>query len=229
MLPFLVVLAVVLIAAVALCSGARGLLRRGDRFTLSQTTRIVSSVDATPYQVHLRHANPDLAADALAEINRRITRLLRELRRKYLRGRVGQGHGGRAAATRRLLALYNPDNLAENSPRDPEGDTSYTVDKGAILALCLRERERHGGGDHSPHNLHNLNTVMFVVVHELTHIAVEVLDHPRQFWEAFKFLLRDAANIGILLPVPYGRFPERYCGITIDYNPFYDAQLDALR
>ena len=147
---------------------------------------------------------------------------MRHLRDKYLRGPLaGRAPPARAQAVRRLLARYNPDNLAENSPRDPEGDTSYTVDKGGVLALCLRER---AGSD----ALHDLETLTFVTFHELAHIAIEEVDHPPRFWQAFKFLLAEGAEAGLLAGVDYGRRPVKYCGLAVDYNPLYDPALPLL-
>lgn len=217
----LIVLVIVLVAHAALG-------RRGDKFTLGHTRGVRSGVDGLEYRVHLVHGDPGAAADTMAQINARVVGLLRALRARYLRAGGGAAYPARAQAARRLLNLYNPDNLAENSPRDPEGDTSYTIDKGAILALCLRERDPAHAGDPAVHDIHDINTLTFVALHELTHIAIEELDHPRRFWEAFKFLLGEAAAAGILRAVDYSAAPAEYCGLRIDYNPLYDAGLAAL-
>lgn len=195
--------------------GVRAPWRGVSRFTLERTREVRSGLDGLPYRVHLVHENPARAADVLAELNRRAVELLRHLRRTYSRGAAQ--YPARRVATQRLLGLYNPDNLAENSPRDPEGDTSYTIDKGAVLALCLREADAHG--------LHDIETLMFVTLHELTHIAVEDVDHPPRFWQAFKFILGEARQAGVLRGVDYGRYPTNYCGLDIDYNPLYDQDL----
>ena len=202
--------------------------RKGDSFTLDRTREVRSDVDGLRYRVHLVHKNSDAAADTMAELNRRSVELMRYLRDKYLRGPRAGLSPARSRAVERLLGLYNPDNLAENSPRDPEGDTSYTIDKGAILALCLREKNPARKGDASSHDIHDLNTLTFVTLHELTHIAIEDLDHPPRFWEAFKFILQDAVAAGLLKPVNYERSPTVYCGMDIDYNPLYDRELQAL-
>lgn len=212
-----VVLLIILIATAA--------RRRGDHFTLGRTREVHSGVDGLPYRVHLIHTDPSRAADTMAELNRRAVELMRFLRQKYLRSGAQGAHFEREHATKRLLGLYNPDNLAENSPRDPEGDTSYTIDKGAILALCLREKDPGRSGDPRAHDIHDLETLTFVTLHELTHIAIEDLDHPPRFWRAFRFILEDAREAGIIRGVDYGRHPTVYCGMDIDYNPLFDASL----
>lgn len=207
---------IVIVLILVLCASDRG------QYTLGRTEGIRAAADGLRYRVHTVHANPSAAAETMAELNRRSVELMRHLRDKYLRGPLAGRSPARARAVERLLRLYNPDNLAENSPRDPDGDTSYTVDKGAILALCLREKNPAG------HRLHDLETLTFVTLHELTHIAVEDLDHPPRFWQAFKFVLEEAVEAGLLRGVDYGRRPTAYCGMDIDYNPYFDRELQAL-
>jgi len=222
-LAALVLLVVLIVMAVGYVSRAAP---RG-RFTISNTRAVRAAADGVKYRVHPGHDDAGAAAETMAELNRRSVELMRYLRDKYLR-RPGSSPA-RARAVRRLLGLYNPDNLAENSPRDPEGDTSYTVDKGAILALCLREKDPGRTGGAGVHDIHDLNTLTFVTLHELTHIAIEDTGHPPQFWQTFKFILRDAVSgAGLLAGVDYSRHPTVYCGMSIDYNPLYDDSLPAL-
>jgi len=212
--------AVVLLLLLLVAVSAFLAWRERDRFALNRTREICSSVDGLPYRVHLVHGNPPRAADTMAELNRRAVGLMRHLRAKYLRGPTRGAFPEREHATARLLERYNPDNLAENSPRAPEGDTSYTVGKGATLALCLREK-----GPARAHGFHDLETLTFVTLHELTHIAIEDHDHPPRFWRAFRFLLEEAVQAGILQGVDYGRRPAVYCGLGIDYSPLHDPSL----
>ena len=192
-----------------------------DHFTLERTVPVRSQIDGLSYRVHTAHGGSEKAANILAEINRRAIELMRFLRKKYLRSEMGLAYPGRAKATRRLLKRWNPDNLAENSPQDPEGDTSYTIDKGAIVAICLRaSRDRHG--------FHDINTIMFVSLHEMTHIAIEILEHPPAFWEAFKFILQEATQAGLIRSRPYKQVPLTYWCIRVDYNPLYDPGLPTL-
>lgn len=194
--------------------------RGAPAYSIERARAVRSTVDGLPYRVHPAHGGGEAAADVLAELNRRAVALMRHLRKKYLR-RAG-APPARAAAARRLLARYNPDNLTENSPRDPGGDTSYTIDKGAVLALCLRAKTPGAAP------IHDLELLTFVNVHELAHIAVDVHDHPPEFWRVFKFLLLEATAAGVMRGVDYARRPARYCGVVVDYNPMYDAGLKAI-
>jgi hypothetical protein len=136
-----------------------------------------------------------------------------------LRPLINEG-GWNAAA--RMLARYDPDSLVENSPRDPSGDTSYCIDKGAVLALCLRERDPAESGDPAVHDFHDLDTLTFVALHELAHMAVDELDHTPGFWAAFRFVLEVAESEGVYTSPDFEAAPRRYCGMTIDYSPRWD-------
>lgn len=201
--------------------------KRGEKFTLGRTRGVPSRVDGLTYRVHLAHADPQYAADTMAFLNRQATDLMRVLRKRYLRSPAGAACPRRREATVRLLRRYNPDNLAENSPRDPEGDTSYTIDKGLVVALCLREKNPEDFGNPNSHDFHDRNTLTFVLLHELTHIAIEAKDHPPVFWEAFRFILQEAADAGIYTPEDYAVYPRNYCGMDLNYNPLYESSIGA--
>lgn len=124
-------------------------------------------------------------------------------------------------AVNRVLAGYDLENIMENDPT-ASGDNTYTVDKGAKMLVCLRSRETF--------LLHDLHTVMFVVLHELAHISNEKWGHSSesQFWEIFKFLLHEAKECGMHEPVDYEKHPIRYCGLDVNYNPYFDDSVKKL-
>ena len=68
----------------------------------------------------------------------------------------------------------------------------------------------------------DLNTLTYVAIHELSHIASKSVGHNDEFWDNFKFLLIEAEKINIYTPVDYKKKPVKYCGSTIHDNPYYD-------
>jgi predicted metal-dependent hydrolase len=88
--------------------------------------------------------------------------------------------------------------------------TSYTVDKGEEMVLCLRSKKNH--------KLHELNLIMYVVIHEMAHIACPELDHTPLFKKIFIFLLERAVELGIYKYINYEINPHEYCGITVYEN-----------
>jgi hypothetical protein len=67
------------------------------------------------------------------------------------------------------------------------------------------------------------NTLTFVAIHELSHVATQSIGHKSEFWANFKFLLEEAKEAGIYSPKDYKSSPQEYCGMKITDNPYYDA------
>jgi len=213
--------AIIVLSLVVAFYAARRVITGVDRFAIEQTRPVASRVDGMLYRVHEGHPGPGRAADALATINQNSIGVMRYLRDRYVRGADGEAFPARRQATERLLARYNPDNLAENSPRDPSGDTSYVMDKGAIIALCLRPR-----GPGAP--IHDMSMLMFVALHEMAHVAIDQVEHPEVFWRTFRFLLESAEEAGVYASPDFTAHPRSYCGIPVDYNPRFDPGVVAV-
>lgn len=98
--------------------------------------------------------------------------------------------------------------LQENAPDGRY--TSYTVNKGDEIALCLRSRKTG--------KLHDLNLIMYVVLHELAHVACPEIDHTELFKKIFIFFLKIAISLKIYKKVNYQLDPHEYCGLTINEN-----------
>jgi len=198
--------------------------------------------DNEPYKVHRRHRESQKAAELLARVNTWVSMVfLRHLRRKY-KAAVPDEKGGaplrlrdpRAQIVHNILRRYRPNKLIESSPNNPQEDTSYTINKGQVLAICLREKGGKGG-------FHDFTTIRFVKVHELAHLGIDKHGHPPEFWSCFKFLLQESQDLVKVIPgakfgefevMPriegwpdYVRHPINYCGLHVDYNPLYDPRV----
>ena len=111
--------------------------------------------------------------------------------------------------SKRLYHRFKDTILKEFNPNEEsvkKQQTSYTINKGDTMVLCLR---RIDGG------LVDLNTLMYVAIHELAHIYSSSLHHSQEFWQNMAFLLTEANKIGIYQKVNYAKNPVRYCGLTI--------------
>ena len=120
----------------------------------------------------------------------------------------------------RMVQLFqNYDgNIYEISPTNKEGLTSYTENK-VKLILCLRKKTPNAQGIYE---LHDINTMMFVVIHELTHVLNDQYDHGPKFWALFEFMLHNAVECGIYSPIDYRKHRLLYCGLLITHNPLYE-------
>lgn len=93
------------------------------------------------------------------------------------------------------------------TPQD-EKYTSYTINKGEKIVFCLRSKLLD--------NIHDTNTLMYVVIHEMAHVGCPEYGHTPLFKKIFKFLLQHSIIIGIYKPVDYRINPQNYCGMTIN-------------
>lgn len=163
---------------------------------------IISDVDGKKYCVRER-SKLVMAADRLANVNKKM-KLLVEHCKKNFNDRDN---------IKRLVAGYNPQKIYETLPTSEY--TAYSENKGEKLAFCLNTEKN---GD----NLIDQNTLTFVAIHELAHIATKSVGHTDEFWQNFKYLLGEAGKINIINLIDYKKEPKRYCGMTISDNPFYD-------
>ena len=88
--------------------------------------------------------------------------------------------------------------------------TSYTINKGQEIVLCIRSKIDDG--------FHDINLIMYVVLHELAHIACPEIGHTKLFKKIFIFLLKISIKIDIYKQINFRENPEEYCGMTINEN-----------
>lgn len=86
--------------------------------------------------------------------------------------------------------------------------TSYTVNKGTEMVVCLRDKKTN--------KLHDLNTLMYVCTHEIGHIGCPEVGHTKLFHRINKFLLLEAIKQGVYTYTNYKYFPCDYCGLILD-------------
>ena len=145
------------------------------------------------------------AANLLARVNRRIKRFIDYLRKRHYNNRE----------VSRLFRNYNEHQLTE-APKSSE-NTSYSINKGEKIVFCLRHRHE----DQDEH-LTDINTMMFVAIHELAHLMSNSVGHTPEFWKNMSFLLQEAITCPnkIYQYVPYHETPVKYCGIMINDTPY---------
>ena len=112
----------------------------------------------------------------------------------------------------RFVARYQPDVFSENSMSS--ADTSYSENKGQRIVVCLRDKTKA-----PEYPLVGINTVMFVMLHEMAHLMTETIGHTPEFWGNFKRILHDAVKVGIYTPVNYAHQPVADCGMMITDSP----------
>jgi len=163
---------------------------------------IIASKDGNTYCVRER-AKLELAANLLASVTEKMKQMVKYLKEKYPNDE----------RVKRLVEGFNPQKISETLPTSKL--TAYSENKGEKIAFCLNTTK---DGD----KLIDINTLTFVALHELSHIMTKSIGHKREFWENFKFILENAKDANIYQPIDYKKNPKKYCGMTINDNPYYD-------
>lgn len=96
-----------------------------------------------------------------------------------------------------------------------EKDIAYLVNKDEHLKVCLRDPDTDQAEE--------LNTAMFVVLHEVGHLISSEYGHGTEFWNNFKLVLKKAIEIGIYDYENYNKKSQKYCGIDIYSHPCSDS------
>lgn len=158
-----------------------------------------STVNGKLYGIQEMLPNANLTADRIAKMEEFTTEFMEYLTAKYPND----------IRTRRII-----DNLAdikmEESPFEDD-TSSYTVNKGELIALCVRNKENK--------DFHDWNTLLFVLIHELGHVVSSTTGHNHEFVTNFKWLLERANEAGLYTPVDYAKSPITYCGVRVTNNP----------
>jgi predicted metal-dependent hydrolase len=104
------------------------------------------------------------------------------------------------------------DNLNEDKTTIYETDpntnlTSYSVNKGEEVAFCLKSKKTG--------QLHDINLMTYVALHEMAHIGCPETGHGELFKKVFKFLTERAIELNLYKKIDYNVAPVEYCGMTL--------------
>ncbi len=171
---------------------------------------VKSNVDGRTYKVR-DMADKQQAADLLAKIRIRLGKLCDSLINKY----------PAKPQVQRMAQNFkaDPDRFLEATPDAKH--TSYSVNKGESIHLCLRQRN---GPDES---LVGEEVMMFVGIHELAHTITKSVGHEPEFWNNFGWLLREAEAMNLYTHQDFRAHPVAYCGVSITDQPTYNPAKDA--
>ena len=161
--------------------------------------KIESSVNGKKYYVR-NLADKSEAADKLSNIGISLQNLIDSLDEK---------DEDKGEDILRLKKNFNSDYITENIPGSLY--VAYSVNKGEELSLCIRDKDTNKFIDN--------NTILFVAIHELSHIMTNEDGHTPLFWNNMEYLLQKGSSLGIYQIVDYEKNPVDYCGMEIDSTP----------
>jgi hypothetical protein len=170
-------------------------------------TYVKSNVDNKKYLVRILKDKQE-AADLLANIKNKLVKLIEYLdteknnknySKEYKEGII------------RIKKNFNPDKMYESTPNNKY--TSYSINKGEKIIFCIREKD-------ITNKLIDINTMMFVAIHEFAHLMSVSIGHTEEFWQNMKFLLIESIKSKIYVYENYRKDPVSYCGTQITDSPY---------
>ena len=189
---------IIIIILILLYYTKNNLIYSNDNLILEKST-----LDGEYYKV-LDKSDSMTTSNVLARIKKNINTLV-----NYLYTNIEKYPAKNYA----ILNLHNrTKNLVIIERHDDSDDyvTSYTLNKGELMVICLRKKLLH--------EVHDFNIIFYVCIHELAHIASNNIGHEEEFVSNFKFLLKIAIEIKLYTFVDYEKYPINYCGVTVDEN-----------
>ena len=139
--------------------------------------------------------NKYIKANIICLLEKRINILLKYLLKKY--------SNKNSRINRLIFRLKNTEILESYF-----SNSTYSLNKGEKIYLCMVNKN----------NIINLNTLTYVIIHELAHIMSISYGHNSEFWSNFKFLLKYSIKINIYKYINYENYPMKYCNVVITDN-----------
>lgn len=172
------------------------------RKTFFNRLYVIANVDSRRYLVH--DGTPAMrrkSANTIARLVAMKDRLCRFLERspKY----------SRMAPVRRLLR--NRDVEIEEKSFEYRDQAAYSINKGERIGMCLKS---------SDGRYEDINTMFFVLMHELAHIMSKRYAHDGEFWNNFSTLIQAAVEAKIYRYQHFDRDHTTFCGHSITYTPY---------
>ena len=198
MIEFFFLIAILVIAWFAL-------YHKQSKYPLSY---VKSDVDGESYLVR-NLPDKQEAANRLSRVREKLLRL-----RKYLE----QTHKSKPFVQNMLKNFDCSANRFSESTPDAQY-TSYSVNKGEKVYMCLRQRD-------DKERLVDEPILVFVALHEMAHTGTQSLGHTPEFWNHFAWLLEQAEHIQIYEFKDFAAHPVEYCGVHITDQPKYKASVE---
>lgn len=158
---------------------------------------VISNFDGKEYMVQ-NYPDKQSAADGIAKMCSRLNKFIDILVKEYPDDERVQ----------RLKSNFKCSKIKEGT--GSFGQTSYTVNKGEEMVLCMRDRNK---------SLHRENLLTFVTLHEIAHTGNLTYGHDKSFEKFFVFLLEEAEARNFYQHERFNMNSVNYCGLKIDSLP----------
>jgi cystathionine beta-lyase family protein involved in aluminum resistance len=168
--------------------------------SLDNMTSVKSSINDISYRVR-KLDDKEQAANMLAETHNTLKQVCKIL----------ESSNPDDERVKRLIAKFPYTTIQESDGYGSQ--TSYSINKGEKIVLCLRSKD-------GTNKFVDKNVLLFVALHEISHIMTVSVNHTPEFWDNFKFVLKECQGKGIYKCIDFSANPQSYCGITVTSSPF---------
>ena len=100
------------------------------------------------------------------------------------------------------------DNVIIKETPETSSYSSYSVNKGEELYLCIRSKKTN--------EIHDINDLLYVAIHEIAHIGCPEIGHTNLFFKINLYLLNKAVEFNLYKKENYNTNPREYCGINLN-------------
>lgn len=162
------------------------------------------NINGESFRIQMRddvHISKKIAND-LYDIKQKVSHLIRHLQES------SYADPKRKEAVERLIKKYK--GVIHEIPKDKTGKVAYNDNKGDAIALCMYKDGIH----------QDKNTAVFVTLHELAHCMTVKYRHDAEFWNNFKFILKESIHLGIYKYQDFTSKSENFCGMEISNTPY---------
>jgi len=168
----------------------------------NELVKVKSTLDNREYYVQ-NLPDKQQASDNLSIIRAKLIKIVDYLHNKFPTN----------ADIIRLNNNFRPDRINEGISNIRY--TSYSVNKGEKIIMCIRQRD-------DQKNLVDLNTLTFVAIHELAHLMTQSIGHGDDFWDNMEFILEEVIKspLDVYHYQPFHKVPQKYCGTMITDTPY---------
>lgn len=170
-------------------------------FNYDNVTPFTSTYDGNEYKVRKigNDLNKQQAADFLAQLNQKINVLVDYMYENKLPDEQ---------IANRLRKRWLSIELKETNSSDKSA--AFTLNKDTEIRICIRNKRGE---------FEDMNTSMFVMLHELAHVMSISYNHTEEFKENFSYITHLASNLGLYIPEDFSVSPRTYCGVFINTTP----------
>ena len=95
------------------------------------------------------------------------------------------------------------------SETNGHSEIAYSMNKRDVY-VCVRSPQSG--------KLEPVNTSMYVLLHEIAHVATDTYGHPPEFWVNFRWFLEVAEKLGMYSYEDFDRAQVTFCGHTLGNN-----------